>query len=55
MQEPVPREVLALFKCPVCKGAIEQKKDLKHVQCADCKTKYPVEEGMPIVLPPKHK
>ncbi len=41
------REVLV---CPGCKGALEYKTDPESLTCAACKLRYPVEDGIPVML-----
>ncbi len=53
--EALSKELLDLLTCPVCKGKIIPSSDNKHVECSQCRIKYPVENGIPIILPPKKK
>jgi hypothetical protein len=41
-------EVLALLACPVCHGALYAAES--EVRCAQCARRYPVEDGIPILL-----
>ena len=44
--------LLSLLACPLCKGRLKSV-DVNRVECLSCKTTYPVEDGIPIMLPPK--
>ena len=44
----IDRELLAILACPACKGDV-QLKDEKIV-CMKCKRKYPIKDGIPIML-----
>jgi hypothetical protein len=41
-------EVLALLACPVCHGALYAAGS--EIRCAQCARRYPVEDGIPILL-----
>ena len=53
MSEEISQEILDILACPVCKGSLKYTQDKKSVQCTQCKIKYPVENGIPVILPPK--
>jgi uncharacterized protein len=53
MSDEITQDVLDILACPVCKGSLKYTEDKNHVQCTQCKTKYPVENGIPVILPPK--
>ena len=42
------RELLAILACPACKGDVQLKDD--KIVCIKCKRKYPIREGIPILL-----
>lgn len=44
----IDRELLDVLACPACKGDV-QLKDNKIV-CLKCKRKYPIKDGIPIML-----
>lgn len=54
------RDLMDILACPVCKGplslTIEQEQEgeiLKgSLACAQCKETYPIEDGIPNLLPP---
>ncbi|MFC1741989.1 Trm112 family protein [Nanoarchaeota archaeon] len=53
MPDPIPKEIFDLYVCPVCKARLQPTDKGTGVQCSQCKIKYPVEDGIPILLPPK--
>lgn len=52
-KEPIPKELLKILACPVCKSSLKCSKDKKMLICAKCGLKYPIKEGIPILLAPK--
>lgn len=49
------KELLEILACPVCKGPLELKKEGgedKELFCAKCDEHYPIEDGIPNLLPP---
>ncbi len=56
-------ELLEILRCPVCKGelALEAKRrDAREVlsgtlRCARCRVDYPIEDGIPDLLPPDQR
>lgn len=53
MTDEIPAELFDILSCPVCKGRLEHTADKTGVRCSECKTNYPVEDGIPVILPPK--
>jgi uncharacterized protein YbaR (Trm112 family) len=53
MADQIPDEIINLLACPVCKGSLEHTNNKTGVRCSQCKIDYPVEDGIPILLPPK--
>ena len=55
--------ILDILACPVCKGPLklevmeEKDGDVKRgsLFCARCNYHYPIEGGIPNLLPPEHK
>ena len=52
----IDKELLSILVCPVCKGALELN-ETTHAQlvCAQCKVGYPIEDGIPNLLPDSGK
>ena len=46
------RELIEILACPVCKGELELVKDDLLV-CRKCNIEYPIEDGIPNMLPPE--
>jgi len=44
----VNKELLSILVCPACKAAITEKDN--YIICIDCGKKYPVRDGIPIML-----
>ncbi|MCW1296314.1 MAG: Trm112 family protein [Candidatus Parvarchaeota archaeon] len=42
-------ELLKILACPVCKADVKLKKN--KLICVKCKEEYPIEDGIPIMLP----
>ncbi len=56
-------ELLEILRCPVCKGELTleaRTRDAREVlsgnlRCAKCRTDYPIEDGIPDLLPPDQR
>jgi uncharacterized protein YbaR (Trm112 family) len=54
------RDLMEILACPVCKGELEltvEQEDEKEVikgslYCRNCNETYPIEDGIPNLLPP---
>jgi uncharacterized protein len=53
MENKLSKEFLAILACPDCKKSLKHSKDQKELVCAQCKQKYEVKEGIPILIPVK--
>jgi len=49
--ETLPDDLLAILACPVCKGDLDYKKKQNQLFCAKCNVNYPIQDGIPILLP----
>jgi uncharacterized protein len=57
------RDLMDILACPMCKGDLElkvEKENKKEVQtgtltCKSCKIDYPIEDGIPNLLPPDER
>jgi uncharacterized protein YbaR (Trm112 family) len=47
---PVPKELLEILVCPVCKEELELKPDESGLKCKKCKRVYPVRDNIPVML-----
>jgi uncharacterized protein YbaR (Trm112 family) len=43
-------ELLRLLCCPKCRGELILATDGKGLDCLACRLRYPIEEGIPIML-----
>jgi uncharacterized protein YbaR (Trm112 family) len=44
----IDEELLEILACPACKGDITQVED--RIVCTQCGRKYPIKDGIPIML-----
>ena len=42
------KEFLEILACPLCKAAVVQQRD--RLVCTECGRRYPVREGIPVML-----
>ena len=54
-ENPIPKELFDILACPLCRADLEYAKGKKALVCSECGEKYPIEEGIPNLLPPKKK
>ena len=47
----IPKEVLAILVCPVCKKPLHAAPDNSGFKCEACRRFYPVRDGIPVMLP----
>ncbi|HCG90486.1 MAG TPA: hypothetical protein DEZ08_01425 [Dehalococcoidia bacterium] len=56
-------ELLTILACPICKSELVLKDELilneeietGFLVCSGCSVKYPIEQGIPNLLPPNYK
>lgn len=53
MKQELPKDILKILECPVCRSKLEYKKEKQILRCNKCKIEYPIEEGIPNLTPPK--
>ncbi len=63
IREEMKRELMEILACPMCKGdlelSVEEEEDEKgeivkgSLYCRKCEQRYPIEEGIPNLLPPE--
>jgi uncharacterized protein len=46
----VPRQLLEILVCPKCRGELEYREQESALLCNKCKLKYPIRDGIPIML-----
>jgi uncharacterized protein YbaR (Trm112 family) len=44
-------DLASILICPVDQGELSQDEDAERLVCDDCGRRYPVESGIPIMLP----
>ena len=53
VEDPIPKDLFDILACPLCRADLEYTKDKKALLCSKCGEKYPIEGGIPVLLPPK--
>ena len=46
----IDKSLLAILACPACKGDVEPEGDLIVCRNASCALRFPVREGIPVML-----
>lgn len=46
----IDTKLLEILACPACKGDVEYDAKNEKIICVDCGRKYPVKEGIPVML-----
>lgn len=46
----IDKELLDILACPVCKGDITYDEENQKLICNECKRKYPIRDGIPVML-----
>jgi uncharacterized protein len=44
----IDKELLSILACPACKADVELKNN--HIVCTKCGKKYPIRDGIPVML-----
>ena len=44
----IDKELLSILACPACRGDVKEEQD--KIICLSCGLKYPVKDGIPIML-----
>jgi uncharacterized protein len=52
-KDPIPKEIFDILACPLCRNELEYTKGKKGLVCTSCAQKYPITQGIPVLLPPK--
>lgn len=52
-EDPIPKDLFEILACPLCKADLEYTNAKKGLLCSKCGAKYPIKEGIPVLLPPK--
>ena len=54
-KDPIPADLFNILACPVCKADLRYNEGRTGLVCTKCKNKYPIRDGIPILLPPDMK
>lgn len=46
----ISKQLLEILACPKCHTKVELSKDGKWLVCPACKVRYPIEDGIPVML-----
>lgn len=46
----IKKELLEILVCPVDKAELKELEDSQQLECTECGRKYPVKEGIPVML-----
>jgi uncharacterized protein len=46
----IPKQLLEILVCPKCRGALDYREAEQTLVCRQCQLKYPVRDGIPIML-----
>ena len=55
VKDPIPKDLFDILACPLCKADLEYTKGKKGLLCSKCGEKYPIREGIPVLLPPNER
>ncbi len=47
---PIKKELLNILACPACHGNIVYKEEIDALDCVECKRRYPIKDGIPVML-----
>jgi hypothetical protein len=47
---PIPKDLMAILVCPVCKKPVHPLADNTGLKCEGCKRVYPVRDDIPVML-----
>ena len=51
---PVPKELLEILACPLCREEVTPTADGGGLKCVKCERVYPVKDDIPIMLVEDH-
>ena len=52
---PIPKELLDILVCPVCRTRVELLSDGSGLKCGSCRRVYPVRDEIPVMMPEEAK
>jgi uncharacterized protein len=51
----IPKELLEILVCPICKTPVTLTADSAGLKCGTCRRVYPVRDSIPVMLPEEAK
>jgi hypothetical protein len=51
----IPKELLAILVCPVCKAPVDLQADGLSLKCRSCRRVYPIRDDIPVMMPEEAK
>ena len=51
MHMQIPKDLLDILVCPVCKAPVKPTPDESGLKCQSCRRVYPVRDEIPVMLP----
>jgi hypothetical protein len=51
----IPKELLEILVCPICKTPVAPTPDSSGLRCSTCRRVYPVRDDIPVMLPEEAK
>ncbi|MHB8503491.1 MAG: Trm112 family protein [Candidatus Acidiferrales bacterium] len=51
----IPKELLEILVCPICKTPVKLTPDNLGLKCGTCSRVYPVRDDIPVMLPEEAK
>ena len=55
IEDQIPKDLFDILACPLCRADLEYTIDKKSLVCSGCGAKYPIEDGIPNLIPKKPK
>jgi uncharacterized protein len=55
IKDPIPKDLFKILACPLCRQDLEYSNGKKELICTKCRTKYPIKEGVPVLLTPEDR
>lgn len=52
-KQAISKKLLEILACPACKSDVKLVKDKLVCQNKKCGKEYPIEDGIPVMLPPE--
>lgn len=46
----LPEGLLEIMQCPSCTGTLEEDVGASQLVCTECEVRYPVRDGIPVML-----